>query len=263
MTRLLLTVKGKPGTIPLESFITIVESSFGILKDLDIAISKQPRGSMDWIIETVNTEHSIGMELVSVARNPEADYSSQVAETYTDGIEIIQKEGRTPPYFSDNCIRLINKTASMLRNEGASAFEVIDENRNKSAEIQPEIQNTTNQLVGLKYKSFGSVEGTLEMISIHKPARFNIYHSISLHAVKCNLRDEDIESVIRALGLRVIVTGLVSYNAKDEAKSVLVDELEVLPSENELPSIDDFIGSDPFFTEDMTTEEFLRSIRSV
>lgn len=37
----------------------------------------------------------------------------------------------------------------------------------------------------------------------------------------------------------------------------------IIPREEDLPSIDEFIGSDPDFTGDMSTEEYIRSIRSV
>jgi len=261
VARLVLTVKGISGTISLESFLAVIDSSVEILKDLDSAISRQPQGSLDWVIERVFSD-SIGIEIESKARDPKIDCGTRLAEVYSDGIEIIRDEGITPPYFSDNCLRLVGKMAKVLRGDGARALVVLDPIRGKSIEFDAQIATTTNQLMGYSYQSFGSVEGTLEMISIHKPARFNVYHSISLHAIRCNLREEDVEKVRDALGRRVIVSGLVSYNAKDEPKNVMVEELEVLRREDELPTIDEFVGSDPNYTGDMTTEEYIRSIRS-
>ena len=261
MAKLVLTVKGMLGTISLGSFLTVIDSSFETLKDLDSAISRQPQGSLDWVIERVSA-NSIGIEIESKARDPKIDYGTRVAEVYFDGIETIRSEGITPPYFSDNCLKLVEKVAKVLRGDGASALEVLDPIRGKSTEFDAQILTTTSQLMGYSYKSFGSVEGTLEMISIHKPARFNVYHSISLLAVRCNLREEDIERVRDALGRRVVVSGLVSYNVKDEPKSIMVEELEVIPREDELPTIEEFIGFDPNYTGDMTTEEYIRSMRS-
>ncbi len=261
MAKLVLTVKGILGTISFESFLNIIDSSFGILKDLDIAVSRQPQGSLDWIIGGVYAD-SIGIEIESKARDPKIDYGTKLAEVYSDGIEIIRSEGITPPYFSDNCLRLVSRVAKVLRGDGASALQILDPIRGKFTEFDAQIVATTSQLMGYSYKSFGSVEGTLEMISIHKRPRFNVYHSISLHAVRCNLREEDIEGVRHALGRRVVVSGLVSYNVKDEPKSVMVEELEVIPREDELPTIDEFVGSDPNYTGDMSTEEYVRSMRS-
>lgn len=261
MAKLALTIKGMLGAISLESFVTVINNSLDILKDLDSVISRQPRGSLDWIIERVSAD-SIGIEIESKARDPKIDYGRKVAEVYSDGMEIIRSEGITPPYFSDYCLRRVWEVAKVLRGDGANALEIRDLIRHKSTEFDAQIATTASQLMGYSYKSFGSVEGTIEMISIHKPARFNVYHSISLHAVRCNLREEDIERVRDALGRRVVVSGLVSYNTKDEPKSIMVEELEVIPTEDELPTIDEFVGSDPNYTGDMTTEEYIRSIRS-
>lgn len=262
MAKLVLTVKGLLGKISLESFLIVIDSSLDILKDLDSAISKQPQGSLDWVIEDIYPTGSIGIEIMSKVRDPKIDYAKEVAESYYNGIEIIHTKGITPPYFSDNCLKLLGKMAKGLRKNGAEAVEVCDPIKEKTTQFDSGIITTTNQLIGYSYKSFGSVEGTLEMISIHKPARFNVYHSVSLHAVRCNLKEEDIEKVKEALGRRVVVSGLVSYNTKHEPKRVEVEELEIIPREDELPTIDDFIGSDPDYTGEMTTEEYIRSIRS-
>ena len=261
MGKLVLTIEGMLGTISLGSFLTVIDSSLEILKDLDSAISQQPQGSLDWVIDRVYAD-SIGIEIKSKARDPKIDYGIRVAEVYSDGIDIIRTEGKTPPYFSDNCLRLVGKVAKVLGKNGANALEVLDPARNKSTRLEAEIATTTSQLIGSSYKSYGSVEGTVEMISIHKQPRFNVYHSITFHAVRCNLRQEDIERVRDNLGRRVVVSGLVSYNTKDEPKSVMVEELEVIPKEEELPTIDEFVGSDPNYTGAMTTEEYIRSIRS-
>jgi len=214
------------------------------------------------VIEKVSTGSSIGIEIESKARDPKIDYGRKVAEVYSDGMEIIRNEGITPPYFSDYCLKRVWEVAKVLRGDGANALEIRDLTRHKSTEFDVQIATTTSQLMGSSYKSYGSVEGTVEMISIHRPPRFNVYHSITFHAVRCNLRQEDIEKVRDNLGRRVVVSGLVSYNAKDEPKNVMVEELEVIPKEEELPTIDEFIGSDPNYTGAMTTEEYIRSIRS-
>lgn len=262
MSKLILTVKGQLGTISLDSFLIVVDSSISILKDLDSAISKEPKGSLDWVIDNIYPTNSIGIELKSKPRKPKVDYSLKVAEAYTDGIEIIQKQGITPPYFSDNSLKLVNKAAHALGKNGANSFEIIDIDRDKHIIVNKDMVNITKQLAGYSYKSFGSVEGTLEMVSIHKPARFNVYHSISLRAVRCNLKQEDIDKIRDALGRTVVISGLVSYNSKDEPISVFVQEIDVIPKEEDLPSIDEFIGSDPNFTEDVSTEDYIRGMRS-
>lgn len=261
MAKLLLTVKGELGRITLDSFLTVLNNSFGILKDLDSAISLQPKGSLDWIITDLHVG-SLAVEVGTKPKDPSKDYGSRVTETYVDGLDVIDREGITPPYFSDRSLELLEKSAKVLSGDGAEAIEVTDPARGKSAKISAQIAPTVKQLMGTKYQSFGSVEGTLEMISIHKPPRFNIYHTITLHAVRCNLPDKLRKTVADALGRRVIASGEITYNAKDEPRSLVLEELEVIPLEDELPTIEEFIGSDPDFTGDMTTKEYIQSIRN-
>jgi len=261
MAKLVLTVRGMPGTISLDSFLTVINNSFGILKDLDSAISLQPKGSLDWIIADIYIG-SLGVEIQSKPRDPLRDYGKTVTERYLDGIDIINEEGITPPYFSDNSLRLLQKVAKALGRNGAKALEVVDPDRGKSTVFDAQIETTANQLRGSRYKSLGSVEGTLEMISIHREPRFNVYHAISLRAVKCSLPENLRGMVVSALGRRVIASGLISYNAKDEPIIVKLEELKVIPIEDELPTIDEFIGSAPDLTGDMSTGEYIRSIRS-
>ena len=103
MAKLVLTVKGKVGAISLDSFLSVIDNSFGILKDLDSAISLQPRGSLDWIITDFHMG-SLGVEVESKPRDPLKDYGKVVIERYLDGIDAIHREGITPPYFSDNSL---------------------------------------------------------------------------------------------------------------------------------------------------------------
>jgi len=261
MAKLVLTVKGMLGTISLESFLTVIDSSFEILKDLDSAISLEPKGSLDWVITGLH-EGSLSVEVQSNPKGQLKDYGTKVSERYLDGIHIIHEEGITPPYFSDRSLKLVRTVAKALKGNGADAMHILDPASGKSAELDARIEKTTSQLMGSRYESFGSVEGTLEMISIHRRPRFNVYHAVTLRAVQCTLPDELREEVAGSLGRRVTASGLITYNAKDEPRSIKLEELKVIPKEEELPNIAQFIGSDPDFTGDMSTAEYIRSIRS-
>jgi hypothetical protein len=57
------------------------------------------------------------------------------------------------------------------------------------------------------------------------------------------------------------VSGVVHSNAKGEPLRVDVERIDLLSREEELPSTADLAGSDPSFTGDMSTEEYIRSSR--
>jgi hypothetical protein len=69
------------------------------------------------------------------------------------------------------------------------------------------------------------------------------------------------EQAISNLGRRVIVSGIVSYNAVGEPVKVEVDRLRVLKEEKELPTIVEMLGMTPDITGDLSTEEHIRQLR--
>lgn len=262
MATITLRVKGKKGAISFDTFLHVMNNSFDILKDLDSAISVMPKGSMDWVVTKVSFR-SLAMQLSSKPKDVEKDYGLQVVNGYVGGLKILQKEERTPPYFSDESLKKVRSIANRLDSDGADSLEITGNKKSNVVEFSKKMQETTAKLIGHSYKSYGAIEGTLEMISIHRYPRFNIYHNLLMRAVACTMPEGLMEKVKGSLGRRVVASGIVSYNAKDEPIGVKLEDLEIIPEEHELPSIEAFIGSDPSFTGDMTTGDYIRSIRSV
>jgi hypothetical protein len=69
------------------------------------------------------------------------------------------------------------------------------------------------------------------------------------------------EQAIAALGSRVIVSERIRRNLKGIPVRVNTERLRALPVENEVPSLDDLMGSIPDLTGDLSTEEFVRMLR--
>jgi hypothetical protein len=94
--------------------------------------------------------------------------------------------------------------------------------------------------VGVRYRTFGSVEGKVERVSVQKGARwFDLRAQRTQRSVRCTLPEELEQPVLDAIKdrRRVIVTGLVAYNARHEPISVEVQRpLRLLGREDELPS---------------------------
>lgn len=116
-------------------------------------------------------------------------------------------------------------------------------------------------------RAIGSVEGTLEALSIHNPKKpiFVVYESMFGKAVTCRYSGLDILHKIKeSLGKRVRVQGLISRNSRSEPRQVMLyraNDLEVFGSDLKVLPFRSLGGSDPDFTGDMSTEEFIREIR--
>ena len=114
----------------------------------------------------------------------------------------------------------------------------------------------------IHHKSIGAIEGRLELALVSgKVHWFNVCHAITGNTVKCELSEGLVDEFASNLGRRVIVSGLVSYNATGEPISIAVDRIRAFKEENTLPSIDDMIGLAPDITGELTTEEYIRELR--
>lgn len=114
----------------------------------------------------------------------------------------------------------------------------------------------------IKRKTIGSVEGTLEAISIHRSKKFIVYDALTKKAISCEFGDDEkaLAKVKDVLGKRVMVSGTVHWNAKSEARRVDVADIRVLGAAA-LPRAYELSGTYPEITEGLSTEDYIRSIR--
>ena len=148
----------------------------------------------------------------------------------------------------------------MIHRNGAKGFSATDYER--KVDVSEKASKTINDLLPVVRDSIGSVEGRLEEISIHRRKKFVVYHAVTKKAVNCLFHDDALlDRVIAALGERVVVIGNVFSNAKAEPVRIDVIEFQLLDSSRRIPTTAELTGSDPNFTGDLSTDEFIRRIR--
>ena len=66
-----------------------------------------------------------------------------------------------------------------------------------------------------------------------------------------------------ALGMRIEVTGIFKYKVNAPyAHLAEVEDLIVLPLDDELPTFKDLFGIDPEMTNGLSSEDYIRKVRS-
>ena len=110
-----------------------------------------------------------------------------------------------------------------------------------------------------------TIDGVLEEINIHSnPHTFKIYDaSFASVTIRCQFPKELVGDVQSALGCGVFVSGEFFYrpNAKIPYK-IDVQEIEVLPRSDDLPSFSDLRGIAPNVTGNKAPEDFVRELRN-
>jgi len=109
----------------------------------------------------------------------------------------------------------------------------------------------------------GFIRGALEYINIHSGQKvFKIYPEIGPNKVTCYFPDELKDMAISAVGQFIEVHGVMHYKSVSSfPHQIDVKKLDVLPNEDELPSIFDLRGITPDLTGGLSSEEFVNSLK--
>ena len=260
MAPLRLRIVGELGQISLRGFLTALDSTLSVLRDLDSGVSREPSGSLDWVVTNLSVG-SLCLEVEPRSRFEDKNVGPEVVAAFVAGLGQIEAEGTTPPYFSDIAMQKTRRLLKLIGRQGMAGLEVTSPERR--VEITARASANIDQLIPIRRRSIGSIEGMLEMISIHSKPRFVVYHGRTRKAVTCRFGGEDmLEAAKEALGKRVLVLGVVHSNARGEPMRVDPERIRTFRDPRDLPASAELKGIDPDFTGEMTTEEYLRSVRN-
>ncbi len=260
-------VHGQPGEIALRTYKRATDLAFGVLSDYDAGITGLRHGGLRWYIRTVEQRASAGIflrvyskETDLLKRRVSADPSVSVAGAFVGGFDDLENKMKTPPYLTELGMMKAQEMVGLIGKNGAVGFSVSVED--KRVEITEKTANNIRQLLPLKRTAIGSVEGTLEKISVHKDFNFVVYHSITKRAVTCQIREPEMMQLAKeALGKRVSVTGILYKNFQNETKRVSVQRMRIIGSGLIIvPGIDRH-WEEPAFSDAEDSADLLRRIR--
>ena len=260
MATLRFQIHGELGSITLTGFLAQIQDHLRLLQEYDVAISHETRATLEWLITDVSTG-SLIVDTESRSTLLDKDYGLDVTEACFTGWERIEHEGSSPPYLSEEGMNAARRIVARIGKEGMTGVAISSPDRRVT--ITSRAAENLDQLLPAKDESLGSAEGTLETVSIHRGVRFMIYHSRTKKAIRCDIpQDSDLlEQAKKALGSRVLVAGLVHTNARGETVRVSAETLRILRETPALPSITSLGGKYADLTGDLTTEEYVRSLR--
>ncbi|HEY1656758.1 MAG TPA: hypothetical protein VGG14_00305 [Candidatus Sulfotelmatobacter sp.] len=269
MAVLRLDIQGNPKTIPYRSFLSVANNSLGILDELDTAFSHRRLGAVQWFMNDLSINGKLRLEIYSrrieLKRKRLPDVAEQVTKSFVTGFRALEQQGKSPAYLSEFGMHKAENLTSVLGHDGATAVVASDVSTNEEVEITKQSAVNLRNLIPEAHRSYGSIEGKLEAISIHRGEHFVVYEAISGKGVMCRFPQLTLTPKAKDhLGDRVQVSGLLSRNAKGEPVRILIEKPErfkIFGTDLTILSLKSLGGSDPAFTGDLSTEDFIRSIR--
>lgn len=201
------------------------------------------------------------LEAVPAKKETNSNIATRVITNFLRNLRQINTKGRVPSRVDTVALESYKELGSLL-DKNVSAVKI----SNSSADIT--IDKTFNtkveNIIGPDEISTGSLTGNLEWINLHNTNTFNIYPVIGAKKVKCHFPRELKETVISAIDHYVRIYGELRYKSRDSFPYAMnVEDIEILPEEGDLPTLFDLRGIAPHATGNLSSQEFINSIRDV
>ncbi len=238
--RITIVLEPKTGLIPLSSFRTAIEQLTILLNEIASEISEPKPSRISWGVAELSLDSPARISVESIEEETEG-IAERTASSVIEGFTKLQKERIRPKYFNDNALesaqRLARLTADNLARINVYA-DVPDHQVYLSEQIAV---NITGILEYLDY--YGSVEGRLELISGREgqPLYFRVQDRVNNIGVRCCIPDKLLENALNAFRKRVIVSGIIKSDSGGIPRSIRVESVEVVPSEESLPQAEDLM----------------------
>lgn len=112
-----------------------------------------------------------------------------------------------------------------------------------------------------QFKVIGSVSGTLESLTVHAKREASLYNDFDKRRVVVSFSEADYPRVHAALRKRIEVYGVLQEDNAGRPLRIRLQDMEVLPQDDDLPTLSSLVGSMPDLTGGLSPEEYLERNR--
>ena len=255
---LTFSIVADDGEVSLDALHRSVEDVRRLIHDVDGVVAQRgPRKRRRWYI----TGFHSSSPTIAITPSPDGtDSGERAVRAIVEGVRWINEPAQVSPpqHFSERELEDLRRLRR-LRSTGVSRIE-FSYNGTAANVITSKVAEQIDRILGAGDEEFGSLEGVLDAVNLHRTPTLTIWESITGLAVRCSFPHEYEKTVRDLLRSRVRVSGLVRYFAGGHPRSVtrLVDVEDLTPDPVLTPAA---FGSIPDLTGGLGTERHLRVIR--
>jgi len=232
--RLTLDLEGP--RITADSF----KKAVGAFVDLIHTVSAKLAGdskSIRWII-TVK-DGSVHLSATPEALRPQVQVP-QVVRAITTGLRTVERRAQRPANFTDDALRRVYDLANVPDGHDITLAKIVG--TQGSVSVSRNAADHVETILGTAVADYGSIEGKLQTISVRGGFHVIVYDDLTDERVRCVTDDTQLPTVVKALGKRVAVSGVIRYRKTGEPISVRVEDIDIFPDDADLPTADDVYG---------------------
>jgi len=197
---------------------------------------------------------STTIELTAVSPRREPDSGKRVYDTFKQTVKGLERGETVDPRFKREDLEAFRDLAR----------PVMHKNKLMIAGVRVTTQFVANidRLLVESSRSRGTIKGRVEKLNLHERHEFTLFTPIGGVAVACAFEEELFPQVQQAIRQNVTVTGLLSFPDDSCYPSrVQVEEIEIHPPDDQLPTLRSLFGAMPGATGGKSAAEFVRGLR--
>jgi hypothetical protein len=174
------------------------------------------------------------------------------------GIEEIEASPTLPPHFKEETLTAAQKLISAAEREGTQL--TLSTGAKHRVAPTPKALKHIEEIVARArvYLDYGTIEGNLEIVSVHEHMSFFIFEALTNYRVECVTSEEQFQRALSLLGWRVAVSGRIRYR-NHKPTVIYVESVQVLRDSSKLPQPRDIGPID--ITGGLSSEEHVRRMR--
>ena len=226
--------------IPAKLFKKKVNAFLDLLEEITKLHSKNKK-ALRWDISVES-----GSQILNAYPMPliKENVANRVFNTMDRGISTISAGKAGIDIFPEKVLEDIMELSKPYKNNGASIKGAYININGKIQKLDEKMFNNIEGIIGTTNKAYGSIEGSLEVISkLHGLLSFGVVDVLSNRVIKCLFKDTNLlNKVISSFDKRVSVYGLIYYNRKGEITSIIVESFKVFLENKDLPNSYDMLG---------------------
>jgi len=250
------------GHLRLSEFIKQLQAVKAALKQTERTITGKDEPELYYRIVRATHSSPLSVTIEPTPLRPEV--GTEIAKTtvkkFFSTLRMIDKDRDAPEDFDLPALEAYRDLGTMLDKHVAGI--TIAASRNRKVEINKKFENKVSEIIGPDEIVEGSISGMLEWLNLHNTSIFHIYPIIGPKKVVCTFPKRLKEKVKSAIDSHVEVYGELKYKRWGNFPyAMAVSDLDILPPDDELPTLFDLRGIAPDATGDLSSVEFVRAIR--
>lgn len=232
------TPQAPEALVPLATFSTALEGLHALLAQVTIDWSGRPE--ITWYVRELQTG-SASVVIKGVATKAgDADAVQAVIRTVIDALAALERGDNVRDLLSFAAIEPLAELASAAKQGGG---QIVVRGCGRSIILTSVGADSAQALVDRRYRSFGTVEGYIETVSVRGDVRsFGVAHALDGFIINCWSDDKQFAHAKAALGARVWVTGEILRRGNGRAESVQVSDIRVLRNSEGLATVEEIRG---------------------